>query len=773
MLLHAGRPTGVGGRGASELNHDDPSTFSPPASFGPFRVLHQIGSGVLGPVFRTYEPERDRLIAVKAFRIDLLPEQSAMLADQLQRIVDAGLSHQAIVQMVAAGIEGHLPYLAQEYIAAESLDIAMKHIAPAMPDRVLPFLEQLAGAIDEAVAAGLRHGALHPRDIFVTTDEARATGFGIVQAIENIGFRAPTRRPYTAPERVEGDEWDSRADVYSLAAIAHELLTGRRPAGPGDQDGSFAPDVPAEYRARLRDVLARALAENPAGRHPSATAFVDALRAASEGRAVDPPPSRAGSTAAAAVTASTPQAAEPRLFDSDDEDERNADAVHDAEVETIDDIEDEGDIEDEDDVEDVGDVDSPEDDEDEADDENAEAFEDGQDGEDAEDVEEGDADADEDDWPPAGFSAADPDVIVERETDAGLSDFDLDLNRLEPGQSDEAVRASEVRELEPAEEHIREPLDDESLDRLDAAYETDSEEDEAPPIDPSRPVEPAFVPPPVAPAASRVEVPGWQASGALAAPASSPGGNRSVLWMLAGVAIGFVLAWLWFGGTRGTERPGDAPAPADIAATGQALTPSDQTPASDAASEAVSTAPPTVPVDAPPTPAPESSPTAAAAPSARTPGASTTSGRLLVRSVPSNAMVVIDGVWSGRTPFTKEGMTLGTHTVRVVHEGYEPMNRTVTFSAENPSRQMTFELVPTRRAPAPAATGTLSVSSRPAGARVFVDDRAVGTTPLKVPNVAAGSHRVRIELPGYRPWSTTVDVARNQDARVAASLERQ
>ena len=104
----------------------------------------------------------------------------------------------------------------------------------------------------------------------MTTDEARTTGFGIVQAIEAIGFRAPTRRPYTAPERVDGDEWGQAADVFSLGAIAHELLTGRRPAGPGDQDGSFAADVPAEHRARIREVLACA-AEDPASRFTSAT----------------------------------------------------------------------------------------------------------------------------------------------------------------------------------------------------------------------------------------------------------------------------------------------------------------------------------------------------------------------------------------------------------------------------------------------------------------------------------------------------------------------
>jgi 2-methylisocitrate lyase-like PEP mutase family enzyme len=67
------------------MTRDDPAAFVPPPSFGPFRVLHQIGIGALGPVFRTYEPTRDRLVAVKVFRLDVTPEQARTLADELAR----------------------------------------------------------------------------------------------------------------------------------------------------------------------------------------------------------------------------------------------------------------------------------------------------------------------------------------------------------------------------------------------------------------------------------------------------------------------------------------------------------------------------------------------------------------------------------------------------------------------------------------------------------------------------------------------------------------
>ena len=71
-----------------------------------------------------------------------------------------------------------------------------------------------------------------------------------------------------------------------------------------------------------------------------------------------------------------------------------------------------------------------------------------------------------------------------------------------------------------------------------------------------------------------------------------------------------------------------------------------------------------------------------------------------------------------------------------------------------------------------AAFGVLQVESRPRGARVFVDGRLVGTTPMVLSEIRPGTHAVRIDLSGYRRWVTTVDVAPGERQRVAASLER-
>jgi hypothetical protein len=70
-----------------------------------------------------------------------------------------------------------------------------------------------------------------------------------------------------------------------------------------------------------------------------------------------------------------------------------------------------------------------------------------------------------------------------------------------------------------------------------------------------------------------------------------------------------------------------------------------------------------------------------------------------------------------------------------------------------------------------STTGSLQVASRPSGAQVFVDDNLIGTTPLLLSNVAPGSRRLRIELPGYSIWTTAVQIEPSERVRVSASLE--
>ena len=127
------------------LNREDSVLYFPPEAFGPFRVLHQIGAGTLGPVFRAYEPadaadeRRDRLVAIKVFRLDLTPEQSAALVTALEALIDAHINHPNIAAPIAAGLDYGAAYLAQEYAVGDSLDVVLRERGP-MP------VQDVAGA---------------------------------------------------------------------------------------------------------------------------------------------------------------------------------------------------------------------------------------------------------------------------------------------------------------------------------------------------------------------------------------------------------------------------------------------------------------------------------------------------------------------------------------------------------------------------------------------------------------------------------------------------
>lgn len=243
--------------------------------------MHQIGAGVLGPVFRAYRPPHDRPFAVKAFHIDITPEQAETLTELFGRLVSAGAFHRGVVPATAVGIDDGVLYLAQEYVAAESLDVAMRRYAPTPLERALPLIDRLAGAIDAAHARGLAHGGLHLRDIFATPSGGRVTGFGVVPALEEMGVMGPIRRPYTAPEMIARRPWGGAADRFALAAVAYELLTGKRATGTGTQFAARLDEVEnvADVEA-LQAVFETALADKPDDRYPSALRFAADVRAA-------------------------------------------------------------------------------------------------------------------------------------------------------------------------------------------------------------------------------------------------------------------------------------------------------------------------------------------------------------------------------------------------------------------------------------------------------------------------------------------------------------
>ncbi len=712
--------------------------------------------GALGPVFRTYEPTRDRLVAVKVFRLDITPEQGQALADELAVAAQAGLFHPSIVEPIAAGMEGTVAYRAEEYVAAESLDVALRHYAPAALDKVLPFIAQLAGAIDFARRSSVGHGALHPRDIFVTPEEARATGFGVVEALERVGLRAPVRRPYSAPERVSGEPWSTPADVFSLGAIAYELLTGRRPSGVGPGIGDLAGSPPGGREEAVHAVLVRAMDEEPARRFQTAAEFASALESGSRGErpasAKTTPAS--GAPARSIVPAIVPvphPAAEPEPMEPAPAEAMPVESTPVAPA-------------------------APGNEE---------------------------------------HHALEPeldDVLIEQQEEESHSAVEREERRAE------AAREQETRDLfdleaiedlalkEPAAERFTDDFNPTVLDEVEPVA---SDFSRTPPETLPDPVASDFsrTPPERLPLESLppedVTIPRRPAAFDLSSQPDYPESRSkragSFVLMLGliglGLLIGFGIGWgtgygLGWRQTTATQDTEQAKAPGQ--ATPATRDPSK--PAGRAYSEQTIT-PPSAASPAKPTPS-EAAPVPAPRTGDRTskPAPAPALGRIIIRSVPSNAGVTVDGTWRGRTPLTLDKVDLGPHEVRVVQPGFSVARESIALTRAAPARTLSFRLrrTETARAPArpereaaapnrsglapaagaPSGPGSLYVDSRPRGASVFLDGKRVGVTPAVIPDVLAGPHVVRLELVDHRVWTANSQVIPGQQTRVTGSLER-
>jgi len=736
-------------------------------------VLHQIGVGALGPVFRTYEPERDRLVAVKAFRLDITPEQAQTLADELSRSAEAGLFHPSIVEPIAAGVEGTLAYSAEEYVAAESLDVAMRHYAPAPITTVLPFITQLAGAIDFARAAGVGHGALHPRDIFVTPEEARATGFGVVEALERVGIRAPVRRPYTSPERIAGSSWATAADVFSLAAITYELLTARRPAGLGREIGTLTAGTPNAWMDSLHSVLARAMDPEPSARYPTALAFASALEAAARGVTEDAPvvTSAPSPMAPEAESAATVLSARSAISSGTSKKNRKDDAKK-AE-------------------EDLG----------------AREEKDG----DQEDVlaERLDDEADhelrlrerDDEFRRDASLPLDDDIAAEAEADRFVAD-DFLIG---------AAGAASVPPKHPYNDPVADlPAGDDSADTLVAARTAEAGNDrrtrrsELPDDETIRRPRPAAA----GEYRSFPEGPSVPVSfGSFEPPAPEPRSSTSfvtvAILLIGGIAVGLLGGYAFWGretpaptSTASTAATSGSSKAATAPASGREFSEQAVTPPAPRATDSGAPGRGGSKPEAPRTGDAPSETSASAPPTPSRPPAPST-GTLVVRSTPSGAGVTLNGRWRGRTPLTLDDLPFRRYDVRVVQPGFAAGTEAVVLSADTPARSISLQLKPepstpaSRQAPAaspratprPAAepeepqsstvyTGSIYVDSRPRGARVTIDGKEVGVTPLRVSDVRIGTHVVRLELPDHRLWTSTTRVTAGQEQRVTGSLER-
>lgn len=241
-------------------------------------MLHQIGVGRLGPVFRGEAPDTGAPVAIKQLRLKLPPEVARRVGEGLRALIGAVPDHPAIARVVDAGLHQVDPYLVTALATGESLDVAMREYGPASIVDTLPRLERLADGLDLAAGRGVWHGGLQPRDILISAQDTQMVGLGIAQVLEHTHVRHAAHRPYAAPEIVDEKLSSAASDQYALAAIAYEWLFG----GRAPRSAESVLDAPALHGVKsdaLASALMRALAADPADRFASCTKFVAAIKA--------------------------------------------------------------------------------------------------------------------------------------------------------------------------------------------------------------------------------------------------------------------------------------------------------------------------------------------------------------------------------------------------------------------------------------------------------------------------------------------------------------
>ena len=244
----------------------------------------------MGRVYSAWDPAVSRTVAVKTIKSEYLtPETSPEYLGRFRREAQAagGLNHPAVVRVYDVG-DG---YLVMEHVEGRTLQHLIREKGRIEPEAVLRLLAPVAEAVDLAHGAGIVHRDIKPANIMVQPDgRPKLMDFGVAHIPHSVMTTAgeilgsPT---YMSPEQIAGLDVTGRSDVYSLAVVAYEMLTGQPPF-----QGTTITQVihrvihdlappPRRWNAdlpvRYDDVFARALAKDPAGRFATAGDLVTAL----------------------------------------------------------------------------------------------------------------------------------------------------------------------------------------------------------------------------------------------------------------------------------------------------------------------------------------------------------------------------------------------------------------------------------------------------------------------------------------------------------------
>jgi Tol biopolymer transport system component len=267
--------------------------------FGDYLVEAVIGRGGMGVVFRASHVVSGDIVALKLMAPDLA--DNAVFRDRFVREAEAGpnLVHPNIVRVFESGeADGEL-YIAMELIDGTDLKGLIQEEGSLDPKRALSIFRQAASALDAAHESGMVHRDVKPQNILIVArdssdglDSVYLTDFGLVRPVASESSATRTGQvfgsvPYMAPEIIEGIPADGRADVYALACVVYEALTGSIPFERDNEvsavwahiheDPPLLTEKRRDLPGGLNDVVFKAMSKHPDDRYLTCGEFVTQL----------------------------------------------------------------------------------------------------------------------------------------------------------------------------------------------------------------------------------------------------------------------------------------------------------------------------------------------------------------------------------------------------------------------------------------------------------------------------------------------------------------
>lgn len=273
---------------------------------GQFQILQKIGSGGMGSVYKAAQPEMNRMVAVKILHPKLANRKDLVSRFRREARAMSHLTHPNTVKVLLYGeLDDGSLYIVMEYLEGRNLNQSVRKEGPMATERAVPIMIQVCGALQEAHSQGIVHRDLKPENIFLSTngglrDFPKVLDFGLAKVTERelrpgsvmltqegMVFGTPE---FMSPEQAQGKTLDARSDIYSLAVILYEMLTGKLPfeaRTPMEyiQHHITKPPIHLDVRVPgksfppgLGDVLAKALEKRPEDRYTTAADFAEALK---------------------------------------------------------------------------------------------------------------------------------------------------------------------------------------------------------------------------------------------------------------------------------------------------------------------------------------------------------------------------------------------------------------------------------------------------------------------------------------------------------------